>query len=204
VLRNADLLRGRMTNQAFVYRVPPTGPANRLWPLFSHDSTLRLDATTPARLADRLAALLGELLGVTSNSPQETARPVNVTVAWSFPLAPASEAASAGLDSPLSAELPVVVAPTAPFVPSRDLADEDGLCRRLAVRIGEWLAKRAEPQGELRFDIAVYDNLHGAGGNGAKALLQVRDVRIPVELAGGLEHSRLFRFTGGSPSAGET
>jgi hypothetical protein len=183
VLRNADLLSGRRTNQAFVYQIPPTGATNRLWPLLSHSSTLRLAAATPANLADRLAALFGDLLGVSAGSPAEATRPVKVTVTWSFPLALSSDAASAGFDSPLSVDLPVTISPAAPFVPSRDLSEEDGLCRRLAVHIARWLAERAESRGELRFDIAAYDNLHSVGGgNGAKPLLQVRDVRIPIEL----------------------
>lgn len=45
-----------------------------------------------------------------------------------------------------------------------------------------WLADRAEPRGEFRLDIAAYDNLHGeGGGSGAKPLIRVGDVRIPVE-----------------------
>ena len=186
VLRNADLLRERGTNQAFVYHVPPTGAAYPLWPLFSHSSTIRMAPATLDTLADRLAILFGDLLGVTSESPPEAARPVRVAVTWSFPLVIAGDSASAGGDSPLSVELPVALSPAAAFLPSHDLTEDDGLCRRLSAHIARWLAERAEPRGELRFDIAAYDNLGGAdGGNGAKALVEVRDVRIPIGVRAG-------------------
>ena len=189
VERNAELLPNRPTNPDFIYKVPRVRPAATAWPLLAYRQPLTMTAATPASggkssrpLPECLATFFAQLLEVAPDNPADQARPVRVAVSYAFALneQERSQACANESEAIILTRIPLVLRAVDDFVPSRDLAEPDGLCPSLAKLLIDW-ANSHEVWGQggsFCFDLTVYANLSGSAD--PKPLIELPDVRLPL------------------------
>ena len=166
IARNADLLPGRPTKAAFIYRLPDVQFTNPLVPLVTNQTRFDI-GTLPAPdwlpagvdpLAGRLATLFGALLDVKPSSDETKGRYLRIAAAYEYVLA--------GGSSPRAIEIvvPVLMKPTFLFDPKTQLIASGGFCDALAAGLKSWQHQNdiADGEGWWVFDVSVYTTLPGA------------------------------------------
>jgi hypothetical protein len=189
VERNAELLPNRPTNPDFIYKVPCVRPAATTWPLHAYRQPIAMTAATHAGggnanrpLPECLATFFAQLLEVTPDSPADRARPVRVAVCYAYALneQERSQVRANESEAIILTRIPLVLRAVDDFVPSRDLAEPDGLCPSLAKLLIDW-ANSHEVWGQggsFCFDLTVYTNLSGSAH--PRPLIELPDLRLPL------------------------
>jgi hypothetical protein len=181
IARNADLLPGRPTKAAFIYRLPDVRFTNPLVPLVTNQTRFDI-GTLPAPdwlpagvdpLAGRLATLFGALLDVNPSSDETKGRYLRIAAAYEYVLA--------GGSSPRAIEtvVPVLMKPTFLFNPKTQLIASGGFCDALAAGLKSWQHQNgiADGEGSWVFDVSVYTTLPGADIS-RPPLLELTNLRL--------------------------